>query len=163
MKKKLFQEFKTNGVPYEDLKKMKFLLKGFKLKPEDLDFNNDSPTWPVHITFEDNSVIKFSGYAFAYTSKKGFYYCEYQDNKIDNEEDTIYLSHYSSVKVIQLRLLADVYVEPHSFIMCGIEPDFEGTFTPKKLKEKDKNFVEIIEDKMKKKTKKAKKLTKKLK
>ena len=24
MKKKLFQEFKTNGVPYEDMKKMKF-------------------------------------------------------------------------------------------------------------------------------------------
>ena len=163
MKKKLFQEFKTNGVPYEDLKKMKFLLKGFKLNPEDLVFNADSPSWPAYITLEDGSVIKFGGYSFAYTSRDGFYYCEYQDNRIDNEEDTIYLSQYSSVKVIQLRLLSESYVEPHSFIMCGILPDFEGTYTPKKLKEKDKSFVEIIEDKMKKQAKKSKKLSKKLK
>lgn len=163
MKKKLFKEFETNGVPYEDLKKMKFLLKGLNLKREDLVFNADSPSWPAYITLDDDSVIKFSGYAFAYTSPTGFYYCEYQDNRIDNKEDTIYLSQYSALKVIQLSLISDDYVEPHSFIKYGIEPDFEGTYSPKKLKEKDKNFVEIIEDKMKKQAKKAKKLSKKLK
>lgn len=163
MKKKIVKKLNEEKINTDNLKKLKPLLKGIKVKSKDVVIDQSFSPWPASAKLEDGSVLKFGVYNLGHISNQGFYYCEYQP-EFEDKKDRVYLSHYSYLKVKELLLNdEEAYIQPHSFNQLGIRPDFEVDMDYEKAIDKDKNFIDIINKKMKKSQKEAKKLIKQLK
>jgi len=160
MKKKVLNTLEKMNFNIDGLKTLRPLLKGIKVKPENIKTTKTCSSWPIIGIIDDDSILKMDTHRVGLLNKKGFYYCELQD-VMEYENDMVYLSFYDNNKVNEL-LFSDeeVSIEPHSFTSFGITPDFEGYSFLAKLLSTEENFEEIIDKKIRKSEKKVKKLIK---
>ena len=161
MKKKVLEKLEEKKINTDGLKRLRPLLKGIKVDSNKIKMDDMYSTWPITCIVEEDTDLKLSTNSIGLLNKKGFYYCGLQ-GKMENEKDMVYLAYYNDMKVKDLLFSdEDASIEPHSFYSFGIRPDFEMYSILDKLLLTEENFVEIIDDRMKKSNKQTKKIIKK--
>ena len=161
MKKKVLEKLEEKKISTDGLKKLRPLLKDIDVKSNKIKMDDMYSTWPITCIIDKDTDLKLGLNSLGLLNKKGFYYCGLQGAMEDNKE-LVYLAFYNDMKVKDL-LFADeeASIEPHSFYSFGIRSDFEMYSILDSLLLTDDNFVEIIDDKMKKSKKQTKKIIKK--
>ena len=162
MKKKILKKIDKECIFVKDLKKLRPLLEGIKVEKDDVRINLNDPSWPIETTSNDDALLRMGIKKISYLNEKGLYYVELQDS-INGKSDIVNLLHYTTSNVCELKHIdEEARIEPQSFYKFGIGPDFNRYYNLDELKEREDNFVEIIDKEIKKSKKLLKKLSKKI-